>query len=268
LRFSVRGLIILVLLIGLWLGWLARSVRIQRNAVAAIEKAGGSVNYDWEYWNANEVPSGLRWVRTWLADLIGADYFANVAVVWFPPTATAPDFEQVGRLTGLVKLILEQCPLSNAELVHLKGMTRLSMLWLGETRLTDAGLVHLKGLTGLTCLDLGGTQVTDAGLVHLKGLTRLSSLNLSATQVTDAGLVHLKGLKGLELLDLSDTQVTDAGLVALKGLSKLFVLEVGDTQVTDAGMKQLSHALPMLNTGRIVRHRRVRFDPVRPPIAF
>ena len=44
--------------------------------------------------------------------------------------------------------------------------------------MTDAGLVHLKGLTKLQTLDLGSTKVTDAGLVHLKGLTQLQSLEL------------------------------------------------------------------------------------------
>jgi hypothetical protein len=49
LRFSVRGLIVLVLVVGGWLGWTVRSSRIQRDAVAAIRKADRSVSYDWEY---------------------------------------------------------------------------------------------------------------------------------------------------------------------------------------------------------------------------
>ena len=49
LRFSVRGLIVLVLLIGCWMGWLVRSARIQRDAVAAIKDAGGTVSYEWEW---------------------------------------------------------------------------------------------------------------------------------------------------------------------------------------------------------------------------
>ena len=40
LRFSVRGLIVVVLLVGGWFGWEVRSARIQREAVAAITKAG------------------------------------------------------------------------------------------------------------------------------------------------------------------------------------------------------------------------------------
>lgn len=57
---------------------------------------------------------------------------------------------------------------------------------------TDAGLVHLKGLTELQSLDLMATNVSDAGLEHLRGLTRLQSLNLMATKVTDAGVKDLQ----------------------------------------------------------------------------
>jgi internalin A len=38
----VRGLILLVLVVGVWLGWIIRSARIQREAVAAIQRAGGT----------------------------------------------------------------------------------------------------------------------------------------------------------------------------------------------------------------------------------
>ena len=58
--------------------------------------------------------------------------------------------------------------------------------------MTDAGLVHLKGLTELKELDLSDTRVTDVGLVHVKGLTKLQYLDPSGTQVTDAGLVDLQ----------------------------------------------------------------------------
>ncbi len=55
LRFSVRGLIVLVLVIGVWLGWLVRSARIQRDAVAVLDRDQVSVSYDWE-WNGKRKP--------------------------------------------------------------------------------------------------------------------------------------------------------------------------------------------------------------------
>ena len=48
LRFSMRGLIVLVLLTGGGLGWLIRGARIQREAVAALEKCGCAATYDWQ----------------------------------------------------------------------------------------------------------------------------------------------------------------------------------------------------------------------------
>ena len=88
-------------------------------------------------------------------------------------------------------------------------------LW-SKRKVTDADLLHLKGMTDLKQLVLLGTTVTDAGLAHLKGLKKLENLNLAATKVTDAGLVHLKGLTNLTTLSLADTAVTDAGVKQLQ----------------------------------------------------
>ena len=59
-------------------------------------------------------------------------------------------------------------------------------------QVTDAGLVHLRGLTRLQILTLNKTQLTDAGLQHLSGLTNLLRLDLTGTQVTDAGVAELQ----------------------------------------------------------------------------
>ena len=75
---------------------------------------------------------------------------------------------------------------------------RIGAIYLVRTQITDAGVVHLKGLNSLQSLNLWDTQITNAGLVHLKGLTSLQTLYLDETQVTDAGLVHLSGLTSLQ----------------------------------------------------------------------
>jgi len=43
---SVRGLTILVLVLGAGLAWVIGPARMQRDAVAAIQRLGGNVNYD------------------------------------------------------------------------------------------------------------------------------------------------------------------------------------------------------------------------------
>jgi len=146
-------------------------------------------------------------------------------------------------LTKLEKLHLDGTRVTDAGLIHLKGLTSLDNLSLTGTDVTDAGLVHLEGMTNLTGLSLG-TRITDDGLVHLKGLTSLQFLFLKNTKVTDAGLKHLEGLANLLFLNLSDTKVADEGLVHLEGLSSLRNLALVGTKVTDAGVKKLQQALP------------------------
>ena len=90
MRFSLRALIVLVLLIGVGLGWLVRSAHVQRDAVTAIRNAGGVVLYDWEWTNGKSIPGGKPWAPKWLVDLIGVDYFAHVTSVWVVPTVVSP----------------------------------------------------------------------------------------------------------------------------------------------------------------------------------
>jgi hypothetical protein len=81
LRFRVRGLIVLVLVIGVWLGWIVRSAQIERDAVAAVVKAGGGVHYDWAWSNGKSLPGGKPWAPRWLTDLIGVEYFSKITAV-------------------------------------------------------------------------------------------------------------------------------------------------------------------------------------------
>ena len=146
-RLSVRGLIVLVLVMGAGLGWLVRSARIQREAVAAIKNAGDRVWYDWEWSNGKSIPGGRPWAPRWLVDLIGVDYFGHVTIAWLSPpvNATNATLAAVGRLTRLERLVLIGSSADDAGLVQLKGLTKLRFLSLGGTRFTDAGVAHLKG---------------------------------------------------------------------------------------------------------------------------
>jgi Leucine-rich repeat (LRR) protein len=244
-RFSVRGLMVLTLLIGVWMGWIVRSARIQREAVAAILAAGGSVSYESKVRGGVVLPATKSWTRRWLMDFLGIDYFDHVTAVAFDSYATAPDaaMVHVGRLGQLTFLALDESAVSRTGLAQLKGLTSLSELNLSNTQVTDADLVHLTGLTALEELWLEHTQVSDAGLVHLKGLTGLKYLRLSHTKITGTGLLHLKGLVNLQVLDVSGSPVTDAGLEHLKGLTELGELDLSGTKVTGAGFEFLKQEL-------------------------
>jgi Leucine-rich repeat (LRR) protein len=270
LRLSLRGLMVLVLVMGGGLGVLAhfmRSVAIQREAVAVVQKLGGFALYNFQFEDNNirlvkggkiiaqDVP---RWPK-WLVDRLGPDYFGDVKQVSFrtfgfpagksPHSAEEIDevLSHVGRLNRLTFLELLNTPVSDAGLAHLEGLANLRILKLqGENKITDAGLIRLKRMTSLKQLFLDDSQITDAGLTHLKTLTDLEELGLANTQVGDAGLAHLKGLNKLNTLDLRGTQVTSAGLTHLKGLTNLRMLRIGSTKITDTGIYQLRKSLPGL----------------------
>ena len=187
IRLSVRALMLLILVFGCWLSWYVRRVQVQRDAVAAIKRAGGSVAYDWEWGNYNPDiidPYGKPRAPRWLARLVDVDYFANVVHVNLVPQR-ASDANRADDKT----------------MTHVGRLGRLEHLILNDTAVTDAGLAHLKGLTKLEGLDLWHTQIGDAGLAHPKGLRRLRMMLLAGTRVTDDGVLELQeALPGLYVL--------------------------------------------------------------------
>jgi hypothetical protein len=186
---------LLVLVTGGWVGWFVRGAKLQRDAVAAIERGGGYVKFNWEYKDGRAIPyeeQSPPWPQ-WLVRRMGVEYFGYVTKV-----------ENVSPGNA------------DAGLGSIGSLRRLEELQLGGFLVTDEGIRHLKGLTSLQILDLSSCDVHDQGLVQLKGLTGLKVLNLSRTWVSDAGLGHLKGLTNLRTLNLEETQVTDAGVRALK----------------------------------------------------
>jgi uncharacterized membrane protein len=239
LRLSVRGLVVLVLVMGAALGWIVRGARVQREAVAVIKKAAGTVSYDYEWKNGGAIPGGRPWAPRWWIDCIGVDYFGHPALVLVGESDPDTVVPAIGRLTRVEALTLRAWRLTDGGLAHLNELKNLTRLDLDFTLVSDAGLAYLKRMKKLSTLHLASTKVTNAGLAHLKEFKNLTELALCGTEVTDVGLAHLKALKNLTDLNLADTRVSDAGLAHLTGLNKLSTLNLVRTKVTDAGMMHL-----------------------------
>ena len=167
-----RGLVILVLMIGGWLGWIVRGARIQREAVAAVRRTGGSVLYDWQIRGDHGAVGGEPGAPAWLVELIGVEYFGDITEVRLGVSGTDTALEPVAQLEGVQWLRLDRTAVTDLGLAHLRRMSSLSRLDLWDTRVTDAGIVQLKGLTRLKQLGLSGTSVTDAGVRDLRQASR------------------------------------------------------------------------------------------------
>lgn len=134
--------------------------------------------------------------------------------------------------------------------ITLDDQNRVIGVNLGERSVTDADLVHLKGLKHLQELDLTRTRITGSGLANLKDATTLKRLFVTETKVDDSAILHLKGMNSLALVGLSGTRISDKALDhlgELSGLKQLFCLGTG---VTDAGVEKLRRALPQCQVTR------------------
>jgi hypothetical protein len=125
LRVSVRGLAVVVLLIGGMLGWAVRSARIQREAVASIRRARAGTTYGPQYlggtlYNRSEKP---WWCPKWLVKQIGIDYFDRPVQVVF-----------VNDTTQCTDVIVQQ----------IAKLGRVEWVGIGSGKITDAGLRHLE----------------------------------------------------------------------------------------------------------------------------
>jgi hypothetical protein len=178
-QFSLRTLLIVVLVLGVVFGWIGsrlQRARDNRQTIAKIRSLGGAPTLVPDFCGPADGPS-------WLEELFH-DPGVVRGVAGVGPAASGHPVE-----------------FGDAGLEYVKELTGLRALILNKTQVTDAGLEHLKELTDLRFLDLtSNTQITDLGLEHLEELTSLEWLNLSETQVTDAGLEHLKELANLREL--------------------------------------------------------------------
>lgn len=257
LKLTLRSMMVLVLILGGGLGWFVHSVRVQREAVVAIERAGGNVIYDWDWeWiptmdrpdpsilvlSLRPPPSRrgawglpIPWIRT-LARLLGPDCVGTVKHVSFPggerDRSTNALMAEVGRLRRLEELYLDSCKLVTDDgLAHLRNLSELRGLNLVNSGVRGSGLVHLKRLRRLEELSLTSLSVRDSDLAHLSKLSSLERLELSGPHITDAGLAHLKDLTNLRWFEYFGRSLTSAGLIHLRGMSRLEGLVLRGTMV-------------------------------------
>jgi len=180
LRFGLRTLLLVVLLVSVGLSWfVTKRNRAQKEeaAVKAIDGLGGYVLYDFQFDDSGKFDRNRRRPGPkWLHERLGYYFFSHVVRVGTESS------EGVGISDAELKLLSG----------HLASLTRLKTLSLTDSPISDAGLESLRGLTQIEELDLSGTRVTDNGLRCLRDLRRLKTLNLKSTQVSAQGVQQLR----------------------------------------------------------------------------
>ena len=252
-QFSLRTLLIFMLVCAVACAWLGRMIeqkRRERGAVEAIRKAGGSVLYDYQV-----QPSGrrMRFAEptgpAWLRSLLGDNFFSDVDSVNLndPLRSAAALAGPIEELEDIKRLDLSGAKLTDDDLDHLKGLAQLQTLWLAGNKISDAGLAKLGVLSQIKKLGLKGTKITDDGLVHLSRFSHLELLDLDDTAVTDVGLKHLRGFIKLQYLGLERTRITDAGVTQLQDLTNLQSLSLNGTRISNVALATLEGHVHLQN---------------------
>jgi hypothetical protein len=194
---SIRGLLLLILAIALWLGWVVNQAREQRQAVAALQTFGGFVHYDWEFVNGPvKVPQGNQlWKPSWGTLTPGRRPWAPD---WLRRALRDEYFQTIAHVSLYVDIK--------------KGVADATWVNLGTA---DDALRKLTTQKQVRTLQIGGNQVTDLNLAYVGQMTGLEELSVSW------------GFHLTEYLDLTGWNVSDQGIAKLRRLKKLKTVHIG-----------------------------------------
>lgn len=202
LQFSLRTLLVALTIISIWLGIEINADRRKREAVDAIQAAGGKVFYDYQLrfpggFARNADPNAPRWLRK----LLGDDFFGDVVDVDLNRAQINDEWlARLNDLPRIERLNLAYTPISDVGIVSLSHLRKLRAAYLEETAITEKSVEYLvRHCPDLRTLDLSGPGITDASLEHISRLRQLQTLVITQARITDAGLASLRSLDDLEM---------------------------------------------------------------------
>jgi len=269
-RFSLRGLLLLVAMMSIPLGWIGCRLERAKEQESALRDIG-----PW---------AGLTYVvPDWLPDsfrtptVFGANFFDVTELDLIGNRTTNDQLISLARLPKLRSLRLDSRLVTDDGIMQLSRLKELRSLSITAPQVTDAGLLALGRLKNLENLRLDGDtyqvtivaverlrqdlpqceiirdpprlqleskSITDAELANIPGIGNVESLLLITPEITDSGVQVLTQLDKLRGLCLESPKLTDDCLLFLEQLNNLKWLELRRTQVTNAGLLRLRSALP------------------------
>ncbi len=179
-RFSLRTLLVLVIIVAIPLAWIAkerRQSRCERQLAEQLQEQGfRTIEFGRPYGSLDLTRHGapLGWWRDVSKKVLGERIITLSAV-----NADLKDLTPLTGLTYLHGLHLHSIPVS--DLTPLANFKKLEYLTLRTMPVRD--LTPLAGLTNLKSLEFRFVKIND--LTPLAGLTKLTRLTMNDTQVTD-----------------------------------------------------------------------------------
>lgn len=200
-----------------WLGLTMKSQRTQRDAVAKLQQAGGSILYNYQStgersWARAAVPQGPKWLR----ELLGPEYFDKPVFAWVSPLANTKDWaESINRLPTIRTLYLHSQTVDDEMMALLDGSPQMFELQLMNASISNATAAGLAKYPNLRWLTLSGSSVTDS-FINSLAAPALKELHLDNTPTSDAAIPALVKMRSLKRLVAFETNLTEAGVRKLQ----------------------------------------------------
>ena len=212
LSFSLRGVMLLILLLCIPLAWLAQQysrMQVEDAVVEDILAADGVVIYPYQRMSIpgsgiNKDPRKPAPGPKWIRELLGENIFASVFCVWLMKDNFGDDVvARLTRLNDLEVLILNSSHLTDASIDSLLKVSRLKELALDADNISPQALNRLSDHPTLRSLSLYGRLASPNQLRQMQSWPALQQLELNATMASDQDLKYLAGCKNLRKLTLN-----------------------------------------------------------------
>jgi hypothetical protein len=251
LAVSLRSLMILILIVGVWLAWQTNRARTIRRAIDTIEKSGGLVVFQSPFNASGQWKSWLHPPR-WLYRKLGQEYLSDVEQVLFTSRkgeACAPEaMRALASLPRLQKLRLLNIPVSNGDMQAIGRLSDLEEIEIMEPFKLITPMPSFNGGKEPSAND--PPELTIVGLRHLAGLRKLRKIELATRCPIEASILEAwSQFPEFRELHLGSDKLKDAELQSLGKFGRLQKLEFEGEILLVA--PRTSHPLPIASWGEL-----------------
>ncbi|MFN3150710.1 hypothetical protein [Bremerella sp.] len=256
LSFSLRTMLVLILLSSLCMGWFGRDLYRYRIEEALREKivmkGGNAYRYTLSepIYPLHGEPKWKQLVCLLPMLLFDEDIYSDVPVVVLRGDSDAL-IQELPKLRGvrdvfildvevsdasvnalvnlrsLKTIVLMNASISPQQLGRLSQCQQLEFVNLHAQSATDTHLQQLRSFPALTKVHIQDSEATDQGFASLHHLSNLNMVTIVNTPgLTDKGVEHLAGRKHVEWLEFTGTSLTDKALLTLSQLQSLQFLKI------------------------------------------
>ncbi|WP_186767542.1 leucine-rich repeat domain-containing protein [Blastopirellula retiformator] len=266
LRFSLRGMLVLVFALAIPLAWLGALINVSQRETAfamAVGKAGGQARFDYNAYAASCISTEPK--GPWLMRAVfGDNIFSRISSVDLSGVRdTSTIARGLGQLTQLDTLSLPAGPQGDQLIDSVAQLPHLYQLTLDCSEITPQQMRRLLSCESLLYLELRGAAAADEVLAELPHAVQMARVTIVSGPTTDQGMKSLSEIKTIRFLQIVEApSITNRGFRQLTNAPALGMVTIHGTQITEECVCEFKQ-MPKLETLAITPGTlQLRYKPI------